>query len=279
MSLNLYFCQHAGEETFTQQFEQLFSQAGIVVLEEAAVYSVDLLNSAEERWNALSEGKVTPEQIMAQEGELIGTDEDYFKRMNEKIYRSRKRICLERSPLSVNEIRRMNVWNLTNKNYLSKHYLRDYLRAYRKNLSFRADCARARDRRFAVQLAELQRNNVQAHILTIRGAVHQASLEKFLREARVQAESHLADSRLLLLIELEIISKLAVGKRADDRDLLKAAVQTIEIQQRTADKTKMKLSDIEITHELVTRMSEAELQQRLYRWSRGFPLPISQLTY
>lgn len=271
MSLDLYFCLHSGEESFTEQLRKLFFAADIVVLEQAV--RTDSLDLAEEGCNALSRGEITLSQILARDGELIGTDELFFRRLNELIHRSQKRICFERSPLSREDIEQMSAWNPRNRNRLSKHFLRDYLRDYEKRLSFKAACHRTRDEKFAIQLADLQRNNKEAHILAIRGTVHKRGLEGFLSKAGVRFKSHLWDSRVSLVIESDIVSRMIVGGHPSEHELLMAAVQLFEIKERAVDVNKAKLADLAITYGIVTEMSESELQGRLLRLL-GSPSPV-----
>jgi hypothetical protein len=272
MPLDLYFCLHVGEESFTEQFRELFTRADIIVLEQTA--HDDSIDSAEEGVNALSRGEITPGQIdqHTQDGDLIATDRIYFRRLNEIIYQSQKRIYFERSPLGPEEIRRMSKYNVRGDS-LSKHYLRDYLRDYEKHLSFVAACHRKRDKEFASQLAHLQRNSMGANILAIRGAAHQRILERFLGVAKVLFVSHLSDLRISLLMESTIISRRALGEEAEKRELLMALVQLFEIQE-SGDLSKIKLADIARTYDKVSMMSEGNLWARLHWRSLGSLSPV-----
>jgi hypothetical protein len=251
----------------------LFSAAGIIVIEHG---SVEEAEDAENMFNSLSTGKITVEDAMTQwssESYLCDGFHEigptYDRTLFEMIAGSHKRIYVEHSPLTRAQLdRSIAAPNLT-MNPLDEHYLRDYLRTYEERLCSRATAIRVRDKQFALQLGELSKQNPKSHILVPRGVGHQDALERFLTEQGLSFESRLSDERARLLMETEVLRKMAAGLQVERRQLLLAVVQSLEID-RLCGKSMFRMADVVKTYDIVATMSESELESKLHRLSLGY---------
>ena len=83
-------------EAFTPLLTELFSESDVFVNEQ--VYASDQIQCEEALYNGLSQGNVNPQQ-MANAIRDSQTDPSFYEALYRLVYRSRKRILLERSHL------------------------------------------------------------------------------------------------------------------------------------------------------------------------------------
>ncbi len=98
-SLTLYFSIHDGE-ALSLEFPKLLDNSEILVVENGSCDGTE--DERVELLNFLSDGKITPEDIQAVSSPLqpFGSFE---RKLASLVFRSRKRIELERSPLRDND--------------------------------------------------------------------------------------------------------------------------------------------------------------------------------
>lgn len=264
MNLNLYFTLHRVEE-FTPTLDRLFSMSDIVAVEQG---DSELVECVETIYNRLSAGQITVECVMeAGPSETYSADgfqpvdPAFDRKFYEMIANCHKQICVERCPLTRAEFQRFDSsWSPPNWNRLGRGFVTDYLLSYKNHLRNLAGRLVVRDRPYALQLAELSRRNPESHILVLRGATHQRTLERFLAEEGLGFTSHLCDARVRCMLNSELLQKLALGLRVGRRELLMCAVQCFE-NYRLIDGLKM--DNVAMTYKAVTEMANAELEARL----------------
>jgi len=230
LPLNLYFSWHTGE-AFTNNFEKLFSTANIFVVEYALKYR----NVAyyEHLYNKLSKGRLTPKQFLKIMPPDLRTDPDFYRILSEIIFNNQKRIYLERSPMALEEALK---WI----EYVLRGTRDERLQTYENKLREQAMSQKQRDESFARQLKKYVSENPDTEILTMRGAMHQRALERFLTAEGVRFTSHPFHSPMPLTTQETIVASLEVGEATNPHELLLSIAE----KRRIADPRTTKISEL-----------------------------------
>jgi hypothetical protein len=95
------------DEAFNSVFDQLFSVADILVVENG--FNGDLSGKWEDAYNQLSRREQTPEQLRKRSGyeQAVFTDRDFYEKIQDRIYdQGGKTVCFEHSPLTRQDLKR-----------------------------------------------------------------------------------------------------------------------------------------------------------------------------
>lgn len=250
MPLTLYFAVHT-LQAFNSTLYGLFSNAKTFVVEYA--YTSGLVDYHERLYNKLSKGDRTPEQL----AKLMSdprTDPTFYLKLYEMIYGKRKKIYLERSPLTAEEAIK------TLKIELPGSY-EENLSVYEEKLRERADCERRRDDCFASQLKKYVDETPDREILTMRGPMHRQPLEQFLTTRSVRFKSY--EVPFPAFTESRIVESLVMGGTPTRRDLLIAIAETLEIKRGGYDPKTIKSGELAAVQDKLKGLSEDELK-RMY---------------
>jgi hypothetical protein len=254
LSLNLYFSWHT-VEAFTPTLTELFSRSDVFVNEHG--WKSGRVEYEEHLYNKLSKGKVDPAELIKKIPDNQ-TDPVFYEMLYGLIFRSRKKILLERSPLTfqeaITDLTPIEFGNVT---------VDQKLQIYERNLRQRAAYHRRRDDRFASLLHECCRVSPGSDILAMRGSMHQRPLEKFLTDRSVRFATYLSHSPLPLHLHLEIVSKLEVGDNTNRRELLTALVEHKELSSGKYDLKTMKMADLMGIQNGLAGLSDTEMEQQL----------------
>lgn len=179
MGITLYFSTHEAE-AITPRLRQLYDAANIVLLEQDYQEEDDLnLNLL----NELSRGNVLIDDVLkitsGPHGQMYPGFTNGILAM---VYRSGKRILLERSPYSVYDAAEQ--YALARKEFRNMP-LAKACRLLAENLAKRAENQKKRDEALTVQLAEVVAQEPSSNILVLRGFGHKPSLEKALTSQSV----------------------------------------------------------------------------------------------
>ena len=254
MPLNLYFSWHT-VEAFTPAFRELFSCADVFVNEHG--WNSGRVEYEERLYNKLAKGEANPEELMKKIPD-DQTDPAFYETLYGIIFRSEKKILLERSPLTLFEaladLAEIELGNVA---------LNEKLRNYERALQRRAAFHRKRDECFASLLDEYCKPHPNNNVLVMRGCMHQRALEKFLTDRSVGFKSHVSHTPLPLHFNLEIVSKLEVGLDINRRELLEALVEHIELSSEKYDLKTMKMSDLIGVQSKTASLSDTKMEQLL----------------
>jgi hypothetical protein len=240
-------------EAFSRKLETLFSDADTFFLEYSC--NSGLVRYHELLYNELSNGKVSPQQ-MSKSMPDAQTDPAFYARLFDMISNKRKRICLERSPLSPIEAIQMLTGIKLSGTVERK------LKTYEESLRVRADCEKRRDEGFASQLAQYCKQNPTEKTLVMWGAMHERALAQSLDVYGVLFKSCRSHNPMYMHTELEIISKLEIGQEIDRRELMLAIVEKIEINMRGYDPKTLKIAELAEVQRELSRLSENDLRTR-----------------
>lgn len=234
---------------------ELFSKADVFVSEHG--WKSGRVEYEEHLYNKLSKGKVAPEELMKKIPDNQ-TDPAFYEKLYGLIFRSRKKILLERSPLTFQEathdLSPIEFGNVA---------LNEKLQIYEGNLRQRAAYHRRRDECFASLLDECCKVYPGSEMLVMRGSMHQRALEKFLTNRGVRFATYLSHTPLPLHLHLEIVSKLEVGDDTNQKELLKALVEHIELSSGKYDLKTMKMIDLIGVQNRLADLSDSELERQL----------------
>lgn len=254
LSLNLYFSWHT-VEAFTSTFAELYSRTDVYVHEHA--WKSGRVEYEERLYNELAKGRISPEEMMKKIPDAL-TDPAFYKKLYGLVFTSRKRVLLERSPLTLEEVRddlsQIDLRNMT---------VNDKLQIYERNLQKRAAYHRKRDECFASLLLECCRTYAGRDTLVMRGCMHRRPLEKFLGEKGVVFITHLSHNPLPLHANLEIVSKLEAGERINRRELLTALAEHTELDSGKYDLKSLKMNDLIHIQNRLSRLSESQMEELL----------------
>ncbi len=260
MPLRLYFSLHT-PEAFTQEFDRLFSQAQIFVLEHASGSDVDL---DEYLYSLLSTGKTTPSHMMSYISDPL-TDPAFYQKLCEMIDRSNKTILLERSPLSADEIKSMLSVDFKEATFDQN------LDIYKRKLAERANCHRKRDESFARQLKDYCQKYRDKEILVMRGAAHQCALESYLKSNAIQFDSYLSHNPMPGDTQTEIISKMECGGNTNRKELLTALAELMAFKRAGYDPKKHTIAQLKELQRPLATLSEEQLERYLNESSQNSP--------
>lgn len=242
----LYFWLHTAED-FSQDLERLVSDGEFIVLEEASHYVAE---SLEAPCNEVSRGQLTPEEAIRRFPDLKGMclgREDWFLK---KIYRSQKRVLLERSPLTQRQAFLHTLDSLGS--------LEEYSQRIREIASYQ----RKRDNELALSLCSLCRENPAATIVVLRGMAHKRALEQFLTKHGVKFSSQQSRQEIPLA-EHALQSKIEIGEEPSRKETLIALAEMREIRQRKINLENARYEDLLSIHEKFAGMSESQLEESL----------------
>jgi len=259
LSLNFFFHGHFIDH-LTSRLEELIRDSNVIVVEQEIRMTDGGLY--ESLLNELSQGKPVVEDILAIFSERyasIGRNK-FDKKFLESISGTKIQICLEDSPLTENDHE-----VLIESEPLSPHVIPDPRESMRR-YELQATYHRRRDMALCDQIIAIRRDHPRANILVMRGAVHQRSIEKFLKGRREQFKSfHPYEPYVLVPITADILSKVEAGEPVTRKDFLMADVETVEMVKRfddpwTATESEAVLRQIE---ESIQTMDEEQLTQYL----------------
>lgn len=222
MTLVLYFAQHTAE-SFTPILERLFTNAQILVIENATDGTADI---HEDLLNDLSNGRLLPNDMKAiASGDRASA---FVTMLYQMIYESGKLVYLERSPLTILDEKRY----FGDLNEIEKYQddtLDAFLGRFRKAVTEKASLNKTRDENHARQLAELVRSNSKHEILVIRGALHQRPLENFLlRNGIYDYSSFHPREPYFIDIANETLSRVEVGEEISRKELMMVLIESLE---------------------------------------------------
>lgn len=251
MSLSLYFSWHT-VEAFTPSLTKLFSKTNVFVNEHG--WNSGRVEYEERLYNELSKGRINPKEMMKKIRDSL-TDPAFYETLYGLIFRSKKRILLERSPLTLQEAKDdLSPIEFTNAT------LDEKLRIYAVALQKRAVYHRRRDEGFTSLLLEYCGRYPGSDILVMRGCMHQRALEKFLIEKGVAFVAHLSHDPLPLHTNLEIVSKLEAGEDTNRRELLIALVEHTELNSGKYDLRTLKMTELISIQNTLAVLSDTELE-------------------
>ena len=254
MSINLYFSSHYGGAV-TPLLRQLFADADVVLIEQAFQDEADLILNM---LNELSKGNLLVEdERNVMSGIGYQAHPDFNRELKSLIFRSGKRILIEKSPHSAHdfnvimalfgrEFRDMRVVKVC-------HKLTEDLMKY-------ANFQKRRDEALADDLTTLVRSQGTSNILVIRGLEHKLPLERALAERGMPARSFLSEEWTPLTFTDDVVKKLLADERPRRRDLLLAIVERTETLTGTIEPTK---ADVQRLRERFGGMSEKQLEKLL----------------
>jgi hypothetical protein len=173
-------CPH-DSRALDERFDQFFEEADIIVDEYNINYKTDEM---ENYLNLVSKGTHPPNPF------LIPSDfSEYHVKLQSKIYRSGKRIILERSPLGLMEVEQKKYLSeLLDTNFLKikargfANIPKDFYDIFRKYLHTLSDHVRRRDKKMFQDLKNIRKENPDKNILVIRGPYHTGLWHDFIQE-------------------------------------------------------------------------------------------------
>jgi len=215
-SLSIFFCMHT-KEAFTPEFDTLFSEAKITVIENG--FDDGTTTNSERAYNKLSLGQLTLEQIRRNskpDGEY--TDLGFYQGLQTRISKSGRTIVFEHSPLTNNDLER---WALATKVLNTKKEFKTALPEYRRFLKLKAADERKRNDSLARQLQSLILLNSGKSILLVIGAGH----ERPLRELGLSFTSHYMVTPMKIDIQSELMTRFELMEYVSDFELLQAMAE------------------------------------------------------
>lgn len=262
VSVTLFFSLH-NRDSFTEELRELVYRANVLLIEQATNEGPDDIAELELLHQEVSDGMRLP-------GDLLSTvpsnSPEFDGRILQAVYRSQKRMCVERSPFSSRNLQIDFKFSAPRLRLPFDQTLEGYLDQFRKQ----AMVDRKRDEAVALQIVELNRQQAGQHVLVIRGVSHQRALERLLTDAGLPFSSVKSHDPLLVPVETEIISKLEAGEEVARKELLMMVVETSEIRQlggpRVREATQ---SDLVKVKRKVSHMSEKDLETYVLTRLRG----------
>ncbi len=222
MTLVLYFAQHTAE-SFTPVLERLFTNAQILVIENATDGTADIY---EDLLNDLSHGRLLPNDMKAiASGDRASA---FFAMLYHMIYESGKLVYLERSPLTISDEKRY-FGDLNRIKIYPDETLDAFLGRWKQRATEKASLNKTRDENHARQLAELVRSNPDHEILVIRGTLHQRPLEGFLLRNGISDYSSFHPREPYFIdIANETLSKIEADEEVSRKELMMVQIENLE---------------------------------------------------
>ena len=261
MTITIYCAPH-NAEAFTLTLHQLFQNSDIVFLERASTSGEEIDQAVEERLRLVAMGEITPDGIMRflNPNQQSGPEIEYTLGLMKLIYRSRKDVHLEYSPLSGLETQELLSFSSQK---MPKDSLEAFLQWYEARERTNATKWKMRDLNIARQLSDLSINNYNSMILAIYGDLHYRALQRFLadngidniRPIRLFAETH---ATLL-------VSKLELEEEITRRELMLAFLDGVVLAKRSDSEETIKAANVKLS-----KMPDQHLEAKIQTWLARF---------
>jgi hypothetical protein len=177
MPITIFRCGHGSEE-LNEKFKELFEECDILVVECG---NKEFYNEFKEHLNQLSQIGYSTHNFERRFEEVLQKLEDFIKN-------SKKQIEVEKSPISLEEYRKVDALFLGSQNVFMSGKLEDACTLFSACCKYMVEIVRKRDAALAEQLIKLQRKNENKKILLEIGAGHFVHYELKKRGIAVKQE-------------------------------------------------------------------------------------------